>query len=175
MRRILLSALILSTWGLSAFGQNLNQKPLKEVLASVKSNTFIAVEGYYVDNSSFMVNRSSDVTIEENNRYPVYEYKFLLNLHNKSNNMTEVPILVGRSLQGQNRLRILFSNKKRSTRSQLVIEENTMPGISIVGDVAQYIHPSDGKVYKIALASLRDYLFGNGVMPYIEEDTSILD
>ena len=146
MRKVLWSALFF-LFGLSAIGQNFYQQPLKEVLSSTKSNAYIAVEGYYVDNSSFMVTRSSDVSIAENTRYPVYEYKYQLNLYNKNHsNMTEVPVFTKKEMQGEKCMRILFLNKKRTTRSQLVVDELAMSGMSIVGDTAKYVQSSDSRI-----------------------------
>lgn len=175
MRKVLWSALFF-LFGLSAIGQNFHEQPLEVVLSSTKSNTYIAVEGYYVDNSSFMVTRSSDMSIAVNTRYPVYEYKYQLNLYNKSHdNMTEVPVFTKKEIQGENCSRILFLNKKRTTRSQLVIDESAMFGISIVGDTAKYVQSSDSRVYTASLNDLRDFLFDKGMMPQIEEGRNSLN
>lgn len=169
MRKVLWSALFF-LFGLSAIGQNFYEQPLEEVLSSTKSNAYIAVEGYYVDNSSFMVTRSSDMSIAVNTRYPVYEYKYQLNLYNKSpDNMTEVPVFTKKEIQGEDYSRILFLNKKRTTRSQLVIDESAIFGIAIVGDTAKYVQLSDSRVYTASLNDLRDFLFHKGMMPRIEE------
>ena len=175
MRKVLWSALFF-LFGLSAIGQNFYEQPLKEVLSSTKSNTYIAVEGYYVDNSSFMVTHSSDASIAINTRYPVYEYKYQLNLHNKSHgNMTEVPVLTKKEMQGEDCSRILFLNKKRTTRSQLVINESAMFGMAIVGDTAKYVQSSGSRVYSASLTDLRDFLFYEGMMPQIEESWNSLN
>ena len=175
MRKVLWSALFF-LFGLSAIGQNFHEQPLEEVLSSTKSNACIAVEGYYVDNSSFMVTRSSDMSIEVNTRYPVYEYKYQLNLYNKSHdNMTEVPVFTKKEIQGEDYSRILFLNKKRTTRSQLVIDESAMLGIAIVGDTAKYVQSSDRRVYTASLNALRDFLFHKGMMPQIEEGRNSLN
>nr|WP_297162851.1 hypothetical protein [uncultured Dysgonomonas sp.] len=175
MRKVLWSALFF-LFGLSAIGQNFYQQPLKEVLSSTKSNAYIAVEGYYVDNSSFMVTRSSDVSIAENTRYPVYEYKYQLNLYNKNHgNMTEVPVFTKKEMQGESCMRILFLNKKRTTRSQLVVDELAMSGMSIVGDTAKYVQSSDSRIYTASINDLRDFLFHKGMMPEIEEGRNSLN
>lgn len=172
MQNVLWSTLFF-LFGLSAIGQNLYQQPLEEVLSSTKNNAYIAVEGYYVDNSSFMVTHSSDVSIEVNTRYPVYEYKYHLNLYNKSNdNMTEVPVLTKKEIQGKNCSRILFLNKKRTTNTQLVVNESTMFGMTIIGDTAKYVQSSAGRVYTASINDLRNFLFYKGMMPQIEERKS---
>lgn len=172
MREVLWSALFF-LFGFSAIGQNFHEQPLEEVLSSTRSNSYIAVEGYYVDNSSFMVTRSSDMSIEVNTRYPVYEYKYLLNLYNTS--MAEVPVFIKKEIQGKDCTRILFLNKKRTTNSQLVVNESSMFGVTIVGDTAKHVQLSDSRVYTASLNDLRDFLFHKGMMPRIEEGRNSLN
>lgn len=172
MRKVLWSALFF-LFGLSLFGQKIYQQPLKDVLTSTKVNTYIAVEGYYVDNSSFMVIHSSDNVIEVNTRYPVYEYKYQENIHSKGSNMAEVPVFAKKEIQGAQCTRILFLKKGRSSNRQLVIDESATIGMSIVGDSAKYIQSAEQrKVYTASLPALRDYLFNKGTMPKIEESIS---
>lgn len=172
MRKVLWSALFF-LFGLHVVGQNFYQQPLTDVLKSTKSNAYIAVEGYYVDNSSFMVTRSSDNAVQVNTRYPVYEYKYQLNLYNKANdNMAEVPVFTQKEMQGEKRSRILFLNKERTSNSQLVIEESAMAGMPIVGDTVKYFQSPDSRIFTASLVDLRDYLFNKGVMPKIEEGKS---
>lgn len=160
----------------SAVGQNFYKQPLREVLTSTKSKTYIAVEGYYVDNSSFMVTRSSDAAVEVNMRYPVYEYKYQVNLHSKdSNNMVEVPVYARKEIQGIINSRILFLNKKRTSNGQLVIEESAIAGMPIVGDTARYLQSAELRIYTAALPALRDFLFDKGMMPPIGEGKSSLN
>ncbi|PXV69191.1 hypothetical protein CLV62_101460 [Dysgonomonas alginatilytica] len=168
MQKVLFVALF-CLFGLSAFSQEKRQQTLTELLSSMKGNAYIAVEGYYVDNSSFMVTHSSDPMIEINTRYPVYEYKSQINLHaDKAHAMTEVPVFTKQEMQGEGRRRILFLNKRQTTKRQLVINENTMFGVCIVGDQAQYSRTAGRVGDSASLPALRDYLFYQGSMPQIE-------
>ena len=89
--------------------------------------------------------------------------------------MTEVPVFTKKEIQGEDCSRILFLNKKRTTRSQLVIDESAMLGIAIVGDTAKYVQSSDRRVYTASLNALRDFLFHKGMMPQIEEGRNSLN
>lgn len=161
---------------LSALSQNCYQTPLSEVLSLATSDTYIAVEGYYVDNSSFMVTHSSDAFLAVDTRYPVYEYKYQLDLYNKKrDNMTEVPVFSKKNMQGKSNSRILLLNKKRTTKTQLVVDELAMSGMAIVEDTVKYIQTSQDKEYTTPLAHLRDYLFYKGAMPPIEESRNSLN
>lgn len=168
---------VLLFWvSLSAFNQNCYQTPLRETLSLASSNTYIAVEGYYVDNSSFMVTHSSDAIVEVDTRYPVYEYKYQLDLYNKKRtNMTEVPVTSKRNMQGKEYSRILLLNKKRTTATQLVVDELAIYGMPIVGDSVKYVQTSEGREYITRLPDLRDFLFYKGSMPQIEETRYALD
>lgn len=175
MRKVLWTALFFFV-SISAFNQSFYQKPLNEVLVLAKSNSCIAVEGYYVDNSSFMVTHSSDAIIKEDTRYPVYEYKYQQDLYNKKRNqMTEVPVFSKKDMQGKSRSRILLLNKKRTSEVQLVVDELAIHGMSIVGDTVKYVQTSENKLYTTPLSDLRDFLFYRGSMPQIEESRSILN
>lgn len=166
MRKVLFVALF-CLCGLSAFCQEKHQQSLTDLLSLMKGNSYIAVEGYYVDNSSFMVTHSSDPMIETNKRYPVYEYKYQINLYTDSRDyMTEVPILAKQEMQGEGRRRILFLNKKQTTKRQLVINQDTMFGLTIAGNQAKYYRSLSCNVSdSISLSAVREYLFYQGVMP----------
>lgn len=165
----------------SAFGQGKEkvrekvevQDSLGKILASTKSNDYIAVEGYYVDNSSFMVIRSSDVVIDENVRYPVYAYKHQMNLYDKTGNcMAEIPAFVGRDEQGAKCLRVLFLNKKRTNKNQLTVDDLLVLGMPILGDSVRYVQSSDQKVYQASCSALRSFLFNQGAVPQFKESSS---
>ncbi len=174
MRKVLWSTLFLLL-SFSAFSQNFYQQSLKDLLSSTKTSKYIAVEGYYVDNSSFMVVRSSDVGIDTDVRYLVYEYKSQENLYMRNaDNRAEVSVFVKKELQGDKKQRILFLNKKLSNKNQLVIDEASIMGMAIVGDMATYVQLPDQVVYSTSLLALRDYLFGKGMMPVIEQERSTL-
>lgn len=167
MRKVLFVALF-CLFGLSAFCQEKHQQSLTDLLSLMKGNAYIAVEGYYVDNSSFMVTHSSDPMIETNKRYPVYEYKYQINLYTDSRDyMTEVPILAKQEIQGEGRRRILFLNKKQTTKRQLVINQDTMFGLTIMGNQAKYYRSlsSSSVSDSVSLTAVREYLFYKGVMP----------
>ncbi len=152
-------------------GQDYPKNSLNELLSSLNNNTCIAVEGYYVDNSSFMVIYSSDPTISSNARYPVYEHKYQPNLNNtKSANMVEVPIFTQRKIQGEENRRILFLNRKLTNKNQLILDKVSIDGIIIIGNKAKYIQAIDNRIYFAFLADLREFLFNKGPMPIIEEE-----
>ncbi|PXV64162.1 hypothetical protein CLV62_111120 [Dysgonomonas alginatilytica] len=158
---------------LITLGQDNCKQSLAEILSSAKDNTCIAVEGYYVDNSSFMVTNSSDPIIRVNTRYPVYEYKYQENPYSKINNqMAEVPIFIKREMQGENHQRILFLNKKQTTKNQLILNEGFILGINIIEDKAEYIQAVENRIYLTPLYALRDFLFNQGPMPQIDEETT---
>ena len=171
-----LGSVLLFLVSLSTFNQNFYKTPLRETLSLVNSNTYIAVEGYYVDNSSFMVTHSSDAIVEIGIRYPVYEYKYQLDLYNnKRSNMTEIPVISKRNMQGEEHSRILLLNKKLTNRTQLIVDELATYGMPIVGDTVKYVQTSEGREYITRLADLRDYLFYKGSMPQINESGYTLD
>lgn len=158
---------------LIASGQDYCKQSLTEILSSTKNNICIAVEGYYVDNSSFMVTNSSDPMIHVNTRYPVYEYKYQENSYNNiKTQMAEVPIFIKREMQGEDHLRILFLNKRQTTRNQLILNEGFILGINIIEDKAEYIQAVENRTYLTSLYALRNFLFNQGSMPQIDEETA---
>lgn len=156
-----------------ASGQDYCEQSLPEILSSTKNNICIAVEGYYVDNSSFMVINSSDPLIRVNTRYPVYEYKYQENPYSKnSTHMAEVPIFIQGDMQGKDQQRILFLNKKQTTKNQLILNEGFILGIKIMEDKVEYFQSTENKIFCTSLYALRDYLFNKGSMPQIDEEAT---
>lgn len=174
--RIVLCSVFFCLLGFTVMGQDFSKQSLKELLESTRTNPLIIVEGYYVDNSSFMVARLSDVAINEDKRYPVYEYKIQERLYTKApDGKVEVPVFTKSGTHGKKYPRILFVNKKRSNDSQLVVEEAETLGLPIVEDRVEYSVSVDGSKEWVSLDDLRDFLFNDGVMPEISQIENLVE
>lgn len=172
--RILFCSVLFFFLGLTVFAQDFTKQSLEQLLESTKTEPLIAVEGYYVDNSSFMVTRSTSSTISENKRYAVYEYKYQHRLYTKTpEGKVELAIFVKSGEQGQKRSRILFVNKERSNDSQLVVDEFASLGLPIVGDSIKYTTHMGDSTDLVSLDDLRDFLFNGGAMPQIEHSVNL--
>lgn len=120
---------------------------------------YYAVEGYYIDSSTFMVTYASDSIIKVGKALPVYEYgPFGDNCEIESKIAN---ISIGET--GKDKLRVLILFKNETSEAKLVTPIFQSEGISLKEEMAEMIDPqsefADGSVQAVKRSVPKESLY----------------
>lgn len=98
---------------------------------------YYAVEGYYIDNTTFMVTHASDSIIKVGKALPVYEY----GPFGDNCEIGTMPANIDASEIGKDKLRILILFKNETSEAKLVTPIFQSEGVSLKEEMAEMIDP----------------------------------
>lgn len=120
---------------------------------------YYAVEGYYIDNTTFMVTHASDSIIKVGKAFPVYEYgPFGENceIETKAANIDVSEI-------GKDKVRVLILFKNETSEEKLVTPIFQSEGVSLKEEMAEMIDPQfeseDGSVQSVKRSVPKESLY----------------